>query len=276
MNALTESRVLAQWVMENARVAVQQQDGDICKLVLESPEIARRAVPGQFVQVHPVPRDRAGADPLLRRPLSLCEIQPEAGRISLIYQVVGKGTRLLAAARPGDVLDLIGPLGHSYPDPRAGRGPLVLVGGGLGIPPLAAAARWAAPFREVSALVGARTAHYLAGAAELAEAGVPVMAITEDGSAGERGLVTEPLERLVEAGQVGEVWACGPQAMLAAVKEICLAGGVPCFVSVDKHMACGFGACLGCAIPKAGAPGYWRSCQEGPVFPAEEVDLRGR
>lgn len=276
MSALKESRVLSQWVMENAQVTVQRQEGDICKLVLEAPEIARRAVPGQFVQVHPVPQDRAGADPLLRRPLSLCEIQPEAGRISLIYQVVGKGTRLLAAARSGDVLDLIGPLGHSYPNPRVGRGPLVLVGGGLGIPPLAAAARWASPFREVSALIGARTAHYLAGAAELLEAGVPVTAITEDGSAGDRGLVTEPLKRLVAAGRVGEVWACGPQAMLAAVKEICLAASVPCFVSVDKHMACGFGACLGCAIPKVGAPGYWRSCHDGPVFAAEEVDLRGR
>jgi len=276
MTGLKDSRTRGEWVLETARVLAHTGEGDLRKLVLQAPEIARRAVAGQFVQVHPVPRPLAGADPLLRRPLSFCEIRPREGTITLIYRVVGKGTRVLAAARPGDELDLLGPLGHSFPDPRAGRGRLVLVGGGLGIPPLVAAAHWAREYREVEAVIGAPTRFYLAGAEELRAAGVPVTAVTEDGSEGARGLVTEPLQRLLEEGRAGEVWACGPEAMLAAVKELCAAASVPCFVSVAKHMACGFGACLGCTIPRAGVPGYLKTCQDGPVFAAEEVVLRGR
>lgn len=271
MTGLKESRTRGAWVQETARVLAQRADGDICKLTLEAPAIARRAVAGQFVQVYPTPRHLAGADPLLRRPLSFCEIRPDEGLISLIYRVVGKGTRLLATARAGDQLDLLGPLGHSFPDPEAGSGLLVLVGGGLGIPPMVAAAYRARRHRPVVALAGARSAAYLAGVAELAATGVSLTVMTDDGSAGRQGLVTEPLQRLAEEGRVGEVWACGPEPMLAAVKAICQAGAVPCFVSVERHMACGFGACIGCTIPKAGEPGYWKTCQDGPVFPAEEV-----
>jgi len=299
---LRQAQVRAEWVREAARVLAHEGDGEIYKLVLAAPEIARRATPGQFVQVHPVPVAPAlppgpvapgptpsgapAVDPLLRRPLSLCEIRPEAGEVSLIYRVVGRGTRILAGVRPGAVLDLLGPLGRSFPDPRSGRGRLVLVGGGLGIPPLAAAARWAVESgRPAVAVLGARSARYLAGAREVTAAGVPVFIATDDGSAGEQGLVTAPLERLLRSAgvgadgagaplEVGEVWACGPEPMLYAVKERCAAAGVPCFVSVERFMACGFGACLGCTVPAARG-GYLKTCQDGPVFPAEEVILGG-
>jgi len=288
-------------VTEQARVLAHEGDGEVFKLTLAAPEIAGRATAGQFVQIHPVPVVRPvpvvspvphGApaiDPLLRRPLSLCEIRPEAGEISLIYRVVGRGTRVLAALQPGALVDLLGPLGHSFPDPAAGRGRLVLVGGGLGIPPMAAAARWAVQAgRPAVAILGARTARYLAGAREVTASGVEVVTLTDDGSAGERGVVTDVLDRLLNAtgttekragttekwASIGEVWACGPEPMLAAVKERCAAAGVPCFVSVERFMACGFGACLGCTVPRAGG-GYLKTCQDGPVFPAEEVVLGG-
>ncbi|WP_374712317.1 dihydroorotate dehydrogenase electron transfer subunit [Symbiobacterium terraclitae] len=289
--ALRQARVRAEWVMEQARVLAHDGDGEIHKLTLAASEVARRATAGQFVEIHPVARHPGGTpaiDPLLRRPLSLCEIRPEAGEVSLVYRVVGRGTRALAALQPGDTVDLLGPLGHSFPAPAAGRGRLLLIGGGLGIPPMAAAARWAVQAgRPALAILGARSARYLAGAREVEATGVEVITVTDDGSAGQRGLVTDVLDRLlvgtdrvggrgagVDTTHAGEVWACGPEPMLVAVKERCAAAGVPCFVSVERFMACGFGACLGCTVPRAGG-GYLKTCQDGPVFPAEEVVLGG-
>ncbi len=307
--------------------AVEVQPGgsstltDVFKLTLRAPEIARRAVAGQFVMVGCAPANSTAVDPLLRRPFSICQIRPEEGTISLIYRVVGRGTQALSAFEAGVRLEVMGPLGHSFPDPGEGKGLLVLVGGGLGIPPMVAAAERAAALdrspgacpagpapgpalggltsdgatpagmvvgpasragaglaaagRPVTAIVGARTARYLAGAEELRATGVPVTVMTDDGSAGQRGLVTAPLKQLLDLGTVGEVWACGPEPMLAAVKELCAARNVPCFVSVERHMACGFGACLGCTVPEAGESGYYKTCQDGPVFLAEEVELGG-
>jgi dihydroorotate dehydrogenase electron transfer subunit len=268
--ALKESRSKAAFVQELATVVSHSGTGDVYKLVLRAPEVARRAVAGQFVQVRVTPGRSAAVDPLLRRPFSICELGPDW--LSIIYRVVGRGTAALSAVAAGAELDLLGPLGHSFPDPAVGQGKLVLVGGGLGIPPMvAAAARALAAGRETVAVVGARTAAYLAGVEELRATGAPVTVVTDDGSAGARGLVTEPLASAL--GEAGEVWACGPEVMLAAVKRLCV--GVPCFVSVERHMACGFGACIGCTVPKAGAPGYLKACQDGPVFAAEEVELGG-
>ncbi|MDB4894015.1 MAG: dihydroorotate dehydrogenase electron transfer subunit [Firmicutes bacterium] len=277
---LKASRTKAAWVQEWAEVVAQTGDHDVYKLTLRAPEIARRAVAGQFVEVRPVAgRGSAAVDPLLRRPFSICEIRPDEGIITLIYRVVGRGTAVMASVTAGQELNVMGPLGHSFPDPATGRGMLVLVGGGLGIPPMVAAAaraRAEAPDRCVTAILGARHVGFLAGAEELAATGVPAAIMTDDGSAGHQGFVTAPLKELLDAAGAGcEVWACGPEGMLMAVKELCRAAGAPCFVSVERHMACGFGACIGCTVPKSGEPGFWKACQDGPVFLAEEVELGG-
>lgn len=273
---LKGSRTKSPWVQEFGQVLEQTGEIDLFKLTLRAPEIARRAVAGQFIEVRCAPGRSAAVAPLLRRPFSLCELRPDLGTISIIYRVVGHGTRALSAIVAGSELDLLGPLGHSFPDPAVGKGLLVLVGGGLGIPPMVAAAERArAAGRECMAVIGARSARYLAGGAELAKAGIPVTVMTDDGSRGGRGLVSIPLRELIELGRVGEVWACGPEVMLGVVKQDCLKAGVTCFVSVERHMACGFGVCIGCTVPKAGQPGFLKACQDGPVFRAEEVELGG-
>lgn len=273
---LKESRIKASWVQERARIMDHEGKGEINKITLFAPEIAHRARPGQFVQVRVVESGSHVVDPLLRRPFSLCEIRPVQGLISLIYRVVGRGTKALASIPAGAHLDLIGPLGHSFPDPRVGKGRLLLVGGGLGIPPMAAAATWAREVgRDAMVLMGARTATMLAGAREVAAAGLPMLTVTDDGTLGIKTIVSEPLERMLEAGTVNEVWACGPEAMLVAVKRLCTLADVPCFISVERHMACGFGACLGCSVPRADGQGYWKVCQDGPVFDAREVEIGG-
>jgi len=273
---LKASRVKAGWVQERARVVDHEGKGDINKMTLYAPEIARLAMPGQFVQVKVNREGSPLMDPLLRRPFSLCEIRPLEGEISIVYRVVGRGTRVLASVTAGSCLDLLGPLGYSFPDPRIGKGRLLLVGGGLGIPPMAAAAAWAREAgRDALVLMGARTATMLAGAREVMAAGLPMLTVTDDGTMGMKAVVTEPLERMLGAGTVQEVWACGPEPMLVAVKRLCTLADVPCFVSVERHMACGIGACLGCTVPRADKKGYWKVCQDGPVFDAREVLLSG-
>lgn len=267
-----------------APVVAQTQQGDVYCLTLQAPEVARSATPGQFVNLLAMPGGFTGFDPLLRRPLSIARLRREQGEITVIYRALGRGTRLLAQAVPGQRLDLLGPLGLSFPDPARGAGTLALVGGGLGIPPMIAAAEWAqAAGRPAVALVGARSADLLAGADLLRETGVSLTITTDDGSAGERALVTAPLAAALTGetitsgppagGRVDEIWACGPEPMLRAVKALAAQHGVPCYLSLERYMACGFGVCIGCTVPRAGSPGYLKCCVDGPVLPAGEVDL---
>jgi len=273
-----DGRQRSAWLEEQAEVRAHERRGlDWFDLRLHAPQIAARALPGQFaqLQVRPVGPAGAGLDPLLRRPLSFCTLDPGRGEISVIYRVVGRGTALLAEAAPGQRLSLLGPLGSSFPDPRrAPARPLLLVGGGLGIPPLACAAAWAlAAGRPTRALLGARTAGYLAGAAEVAAAGAAVTAVTEDGSAGRRGLVTAELAEVLTAE--ADVWACGPAPMLSAVQALCRQHGAGCWLCVERPMACGFGVCIGCAVARADGTGYLKACTDGPVLRGDEADLAG-
>ncbi len=266
------------FIEECCPVLVHERPGpDWFRLTLRAPTIARRVQAGQFVGV--ALHDPDLADPLLRRPLSVCTADRAEGTISLIYRSVGRGTAILARFRPGEVLRLLGPLGQPFPVPASSRasalqagGHLFLVGGGLGIPPLALAAASVAGMPAVTAILGARTASYLAGADEVASTGVRTVLITEDGSAGLAGIVTAPLGSLLEAGD--EVWACGPDAMLAAVRECATQAGAACWLSVERPMACGFGVCIGCTIPRSGG-GFAKACVDGPVFAGAEVILGG-
>lgn len=242
-----------------AVVASEYLTDDIVRLVLDTPEIARQAQPGHFVAV------RAGSteSPLLRRPFSIAGSDGQ-GRIDLIFRVVGVGTTLLAAKRPGETLDVIGPLGHPFEihDDR----PAVLVAGGLGIPPIAFLARVLRE-RGVPATLyyGVQTKAELAVLDDLAEYVERLVTSTDDGSTGHHGLISEVVEREVRGDC--RLYGCGPRPLLDIL--ICLARerSIPAQLSFEQQMACGVGACMGCSI--ATAHGYQRVCTDGPVFPAE-------
>lgn len=230
-------------------------------------EIAALARPGQFLMV----RAAGGSlDPLLPRPLAVHEIDSDL--VKILVEPVGRGTISLAAMRVGDRLSVLGPLGNGF-DLR-GEGPALVVGGGIGAAPLAFVARsLAARGREVRCLLGSRTRGQ-AVAAELYQ-NLPVDVYTEDGSMGRKGLVTEPLAELLcpldtGSGQVPEIFACGPDAMLASVARLCKDCGATAQVSVDAHMACGVGACQGCVIKTV--DGFRRVCSDGPVFKAADIE----
>ncbi len=258
--------------------------------------VAAQARPGQFVHVR-VPGP--SLDPLLRRPFSVCLADPARGEFTVMYEVAGRVTSAMARMRQGDRLDVLGPLGRGFESPRGGSR-VVLVAGGLGIAPLVMLSRALADSgNDFSFIAGARSASMLVGL-ELVPAAREesrgsrreLLLATEDGSAGLRGTAVDALGRLLDAGGFTCVYACGPVAMLREVARLAYAHGIPAQVSLEERMACGIGACLGCAVrARAGAgavardgavgpvggeaprPSYLRACSDGPVFWASEVDL---
>jgi dihydroorotate dehydrogenase electron transfer subunit len=232
--------------------------------------------PGQFAMLSAgarlsVPR----TDPLLPRPMAGYRVRSRNGsaEIEILFKVTGRGTGLLAESLPGQHVGFVGPLGRRFELPEAGER-AILVAGGTGIASvfeLAARARAAA---AVTVLLGSRTAQDLMGVSDFEELGIDLRIATEDGSAGEKGLVTALLEAELAADGAARVYACGPTPMMRRCAEIASASGAPCLVSLENRMACGFGVCLGCAAPLREA-GYALVCCDGPVFDAATLDWEG-
>jgi len=235
-------------------------------IVFEAPQIASAAEPGQFVHVR-VPALEASA---LRRPFSI--FNAENGRLELLYKTVGRGTAALNAVKPGDEVSVMGPLGHGFPTDCSGE-PL-LVGGGFGVAPLYFLARiMKGKVLSPKLFVGGRTKSDLLALDRFAALGVQVFPATNDGSAGAKGLVTDPLDdeliRLRGAGRQFELFACGPDPMLKAVSMRATGSKSRGWISMDRHMVCGVGACYAC-IQKT-VRGNSRCCIEGPVFAAADL-----
>ena len=245
-------------VVRDCRVTETRHYGDYARVTLIAPELAERSQPGQFVMVGvPTPSFH------LRRPLSLHRVQ--ADRVSLLLEVRGGGTALIAAAEVGDTLSLSGPIGTAFPAQDAGQA--LLVGGGIGSAPLQFLAD-ALAARGVTAASAFGFRDYRHARLAYAFEVEPLWLATEDGSPGSRGTVVDLLERV--PAQPGTVlYACGPLAMLAALQRWTAQRGLTAFASVEAHMACGIGVCHGCVLPTT--QGYARVCAEGPVFPLSEL-----
>jgi len=290
-------------------------------LVLRAPEVAGRARPGQFAHVacpaappgpcaggvpsagalgprgdrkvadtpqprQALPRPESPGIPFLRRPISFHDADPEGGTVTLLFEVVGPGTARLSRVRPGEAVDLIGPLGEGV-FPLDPAGPVVAVGGGAGAAPLFFLARRllraAGPAGPAAGpmhlLIGLPDGGHLGLVERFRELGPGVevaAACEEEGVPGTTtGLVTDLLARVIErrGRRRPVVYACGPWAMLLAVRRLAREAGLEAWISTGEHMACGVGACRGCSVPAAGRPGsYRRSCRDGPVFEAGDLD----
>ena len=255
--------------VEEARVLRQEKLTEAHRvLVLECPHIAGEARAGQFVHFQ-VPSDGTLT---LRRPFSIYGL--EATTISLLYKIVGKGTRAMAALDTGDIVSLIGPLGNGFPEISAGAFP-VLVAGGYGVAPLRLLATKSATRGIV--MIGAKTARDVLCKDELETLGWQVRVATEDGTEGRKGLVTGILSdwRAGEAaGLSPELYACGPDGMLKAICDMAASARLKAWVSVERHMGCGVGACLACVVrikDNAGKTKRARVCKDGPVFESGQV-----
>ena len=269
---------------EKCRVVSHREIGSGYRYIeFEAPAIAASATPGQFVHVR-VPSLEKSA---LRRPFSI--FNAEDGRLELLYKTVGRGTAALNDVKPGDEVEVMGPLGHGFPLKCAGEA--LLVGGGYGVAPLYFLSRRLLsslphsptpplphsvnpPLPQIHLFIGGRTKNDLLALDRFeALGGVKVHLATNDGSAGTKGLVTDPLDdeliRLRGEGGKFELFACGPDPMLKAVALRATGTGSKGWISMDRHMVCGVGACYAC-IQKT-VRGNSRCCIEGPVFSAEDL-----
>lgn len=236
------------------------------RLVMRAPELARAAQPGQFVHL----RVMAMKDALLRRPFSIYQAGGE--NLSILYKTVGKGTDVLARMGPGEELSLIGPLGHGFTVPKAGGETPLLVAGGYGMAAMYMLAE-RSPQKGIVFVGGRRRVDILCEP-EFRALGWEARVTTEDGSYGEKGLVTQPLLAELKRTAAGrKLFACGPTPMLKAVAKVAEEFKVPAELSMDEHMCCGVGVCLTCVIPVKTTDGweYQRTCTEGPVFDARQV-----
>jgi len=261
---------------------------DTYRIRFACPEIARRIVPGQFVML----RLADCNDPLLGRPLALYDVVPDAlGRphaLDIVYLTVGKMTRLLPEFLAGSRLEVWGPLGNGFPPTPTEH--LVMVAGGIGQTPLLTLAReylglhaYGDPPRHVphahkiTLCYGVRSREYLAGVEDFRHLGAAVQLSTDDGSHGHHGLVTDLIQPVVErSAWPCRIVCCGPEAMMAATAEIARELGLPCQVSLESPMACGIGICFSCVKKIRDAGGGWdyrRTCVEGPVFEAGDVQF---
>jgi NAD(P)H-flavin reductase len=220
--------------------------------------------PGQFYMLSSAERWGGGADERPYLPRAFSYARARNGELSFLLEAVGPGTERLAALSAGEDLNLVGPLGVGWRPPRPETRPL-LVGGGIGAAPLVCLQDELGP--EARALLGFRSAAYAQAATLFA--GAPDV-VTDDGSSGRQALVTDLLREQLDADPEATVFACGPPAMLEAVRLACAERAVPAQLALESGMACGFGACFGCVVPTR--DGYLRLCVDGPVLDAERLE----
>ena len=249
---------------ERAQITLNQKIGtDIWQLRLQVPQIAAAAGAGQFVML----QCGTGLDPFLKRPLGIHEITAPYGFITCVYRVVGRGTGLLSELPVGSDITVLGPCGRPWPQITAPKA--VIIGGGMGIAPLLPLAKDLYARCNPQIYLGANTADELFALVEFAKCG-NLRVATLDGSAGVKGFVTD----LLPADLSGtEIFACGPMPMMKAVAELASQQNITCWISLEEHMGCGIGTCMGCVRPikENDSIVYKRVCREGPVFNAMEV-----
>ncbi len=237
---------------------------DIYSLIIEAPTIAADAKAGQFVSLY----SKDGST-LLPRPISLCEIKKSDGTIRLVYRVVGKGTKEFSMLNNGDEIDVLGPLGNGF-DQKTSRA--ILIGGGIGIPPMLELAKELQC--EKSIVLGFRDATFLLE--DMNSTDGEVYIASEDGKTGVMGTVIDAIKEYGVKGDV--IYACGPTPMLKAIKEYANENNIEAQLSLEEKMACGIGACLACVCKSKEVDDHShvknkRICKDGPVFDANDIEF---
>lgn len=244
------------------------------RLRFEWPQLAKESKPGQFIQV----RISESFEPLLRRPFGIHRVS--GGAVEILYQIVGQGTKMLSQKNTGDYLNVLGPLGNGFKIStphtlNATR--CILVAGGMGVAPLTFLAEKLTKRKtknekgKTLVLIGAKTQNHILCADEFKRIGCEIKIATDDGSAGFKGYVSELLNKLLSTIDCwpSTIYACGPKPMLKEIQKICAAKKLSCQASFEENIACGLGACLGCAIKTM--KGFKKVCFDGPVFEIKEV-----
>lgn len=255
---------------EQAKVVSQEMLAEgIFSMWIET-KAADTAKPGQFISMYTLDGSK-----LLPRPISICEIDRENGRLRVVYRVTGEntGTEQFSKMKAGDIIPVIGPLGNGFPYEEAKGKNVFLMGGGIGVPPILELAKQMDCAKK-QIIIGYRDAETFLR--EEFEANGEVYISTEDGSVGTKGNVLNAVEE--NALKADVIYACGPMPMLKAIKRYAEENDIVCYISLEERMACGIGACLGCVCKSKEKDHHShvhnkRVCTEGPVFLATEVDI---
>lgn len=237
---------------------------EIYDMTISCPEVAQAAVCGQFVNIK--------ADGfMLRRPISICGIDKEKGTLRIVFEVRGKGTKVLSQLAEGQLIDIVAPLGGRGFELLDKSEKAVIIGGGIGNPPMLPIARHYG--KNATVISGFRNASAVILQKDFASAGADVILCTDDGSAGRKGFVTDALADVLSKEKPAVIYACGPSVMLKRIIAQAKDAGVRCQVSLEERMGCGVGGCLVCACRtiRDGEEYYAHVCKDGPVFNAEEV-----
>jgi dihydroorotate dehydrogenase electron transfer subunit len=264
-------------IQEKAQVLWNRGIGSACyKIGLKCRDDFSAAIPGQFIMVRPAEK----MDPLLRRPFSIHQLVAKNGvfeGLELLFKVVGAGTQKISRCKPGDILDILGPLGKGFSIPD-GVQRIFIVAGGVGIAPvpflISNLIRKGIDPAGCKLFLGGKSKDDLLCLEDFSNLGICACATTDDGSFGDQCLVTDPVEIELARCRPDIIYACGPMGMLTCVIGMAENHGIPCQVSIETMMACGMGACLGCAVESRKEPDkYLHACLDGPVFDARDLKI---
>lgn len=252
-------------VKETAKIVSAANLAEGIYSLLIATKASEYAVPGQFINIF-----SNDGSKLLPRPISICEIDKAQGTLRVVYRVVGKGTEEFSKLQAGDTVEVLGPLGNGFP---LEAGKAIVVGGGIGVPPMLELAKELSG--DVTAVLGYRTDDLFL-ADDFIDAAGEVIFATDDGSVGVHGTVVDAMKENDLKADV--IYACGPKPMLKGVAEYATSIGAKCYVSMEERMACGVGACLGCVCQSTDVDDHShvnnkRVCKDGPVFLSTEVVL---
>lgn len=255
-------------------VKIEKLKEDLYKFSIKADEIVKDSKPGQFIEIRVIDQ----IEPLLRRPISIYNLEKEQGILEFIFQVKGKGTNLLADRKVGEKLDVIGPLGYGTFEIKEYE-KVAIIGGGIGMFPLYELAKELKQTTntKVNIYMGFRNKELITLEEEFKAVSDRLTITTDDGSYGIQGFSINELKKDIENEKIDKIFACGPLPMLKAVKALATEKEIPCQISLEEKMACGLGVCLGCAVKTAkstnDAPEYWHVCKAGPVFNAQDVEI---
>lgn len=248
-------------------VNMEELAPSLFRLTAQSSYIAENAKPGQFINI----KCCDGINALLRRPISICSVYREKGLFDIVFEVRGTGTEYLSMKKPGDSVDIIGPLGNSF-DISANYRKIAVVGGGIGVFPLLFLLKEMKHVRK-SAFLGFKSVEKSVLLDEFQKETDNLYISTDDGSLGSKGFVTEQLEQKLMEGTYDIIYSCGPSVMMKKTAEAAQRHGLKCQVSMEQRMGCGIGACLVCACKTRKDDGWQYShvCSDGPVFWSTDV-----
>ena len=251
----------------------EQLTKDIFKFSVQAKEIVDISKPGNFIEI----RVSDQTEPFLRRPISIYNLEKEEEILEFIFQVKGKGTKILMQKKQGDLIDIIGPLGYGT-FKTEGKKRIAIIGGGIGIFPLQQLAKQAKLSNiEIDTYLGFRNKEYVMLEDEFKKVSDNLIITTDDGTYGKNGFAINYLDESLKNSNYDAIYACGPLPMLRAVQKLSIKNNIEAQISLEEKMACGLGVCLGCAVKTSKSseesPMYLHVCKAGPVFNAKDVEF---